>query len=159
MWSSSSSSETFWNLDRRDKTNAKVVFCICISAYNLWGIKKSREREALLLFYLKSKCVLCGRDDDQETRREFDFFGSQFFFEGMKKMREKKKISFFFAPKKEVVHSKHSIGKLFSIANSRFLLRRREAAAALWGRTTAHCFCRVNEREKKKKKKKKKKGG
>ena len=67
------------------------------------------------------------------------------------------------------VHSKHisiSIGQkdfftssreeLFSIANnSRFLLRRREAAAALWGRTTAHCFCRVNEREKKKKKKKK----
>ena len=45
--------ETFWNLDRRDKTNAKVVFCICISfAYNLlWGIiKKSRERERPFYF-------------------------------------------------------------------------------------------------------------
>ena len=68
--------ETFWNLDRRDKTNAKVVFCICISfAYNLlWGIiKKSRERERGP-FILSEKYVcfvwtIMGRRE--ETRREF----------------------------------------------------------------------------------------
>ena len=103
-----------------------------------------------------------------ETRVLIFFLDRKKFFEGMSEKDErKKKISFFFAQVRSQVHSKHisiiigqkdfftSSRELFSIANSRFLLRRREAAAALWGRTTAHCFCRVNEREKKKKKKKK----
>ena len=43
--------ETFWNLDRRDKTNAKVVFCIsvlfCVQSsvgQNTKKIERERER-------------------------------------------------------------------------------------------------------------------
>ena len=74
----------------------------------------------------------------------------------MKKMREKKKISFFFLhtkSEKSKVHSKHIRGVVLDKRTSLLPLERRALLHC------EHCFCRVNEREKKKKKKKKKKKG
>ena len=115
--------ETFWNLDRRDKTlNAKessfvylYLFCVVQSSFvgqTTKKIERERERGPFILSEKKYSYVnvLCGQEYwDDEKRRDlrefFDFFfldlrAKNFLFEGIsmseKDEREKKKISFFF---------------------------------------------------------------